>query len=168
MPVWLLKYWRELALVLLCAASFAIGRWGNRTTTTSTDKTNQTQVVATVDKDNDSDAVNKVTTITKNKDGTTTETIVDHSKIVDTKVDTTQSTTHTTETKTTTTTSGPSGKAGDDRYYVSLGVTNGISLKWAPDYQAEVGYKLIGPLWGNVSYDISTHKPGVGVTLVFP
>lgn len=169
--VFLKRYWRLLGALAILIGVFFAGRESVQMTTTETKTTDKVAEQVADDKtehDTDVQKTDKVTTITKKPDGTTITQIVDHTKVIDKKTETDDSKTALKETKTTDTKTVTPVAAADSRYNLSLSVQNAISTKWNPDYQVGVGYRIIGPVWGNAIYDISTHSPAVGITVTFP
>jgi len=164
MPI-LLKYWKQLGVLLLCLACYAGGRWGSSGgTATTSDKIAETQTTEQVDKTQDTDHLDKVTEITKKPDGTVVTKITDHSKITETKQDTENTQTKVDETKTTST---PVADPYRPSYRLGVQVHNDLGLTWKPAYSIDTGYRVIGNLWGTASYNLGDHQLGVGLSFDF-
>jgi hypothetical protein len=154
----LLKYWKVLAILLLCLGSFAAGRWATPTPV----QTDKTLTIQDTNKHESIEAKNdKVTVITKKPDGSITTTITDHSTVTKTKEE--SKVAKTTETKKTPVV--PDVYRPD--YRAGFQVHQPFSTDWKPSYSVESGYRVLGNLWGTASYNTSEHLFGLGVSVDF-
>ena len=142
------KHWKIAAVALSLIIAFGLG-WSSHKPQVIT----KTETV-TVQAEAKTVYVDRVITIEKKADGSTTEVITDHSKTTD-------------DTNSSTKTDTSVVPANLSKYRLGVQLESPISLTPVLQYRAVAGMRIVGPFWLDAGYSVSTHTAGLGFSWEF-